>query len=98
MPSNGGSGMPSSSVARPDPSNRMQQSVLRARKCTRFGRPGSSGLGAKRERVLQSALVNFDDTPDEAEFRSEVRAFLEQHAKPRANDETDWSRNGAATD
>jgi acyl-CoA dehydrogenase len=42
--------------------------------------------------------VNFDDTPDEAAFRSEVRSFLEAHARPKAGDETDWSRNGAATD
>ncbi len=42
--------------------------------------------------------MNFDDTPDEAAFRAEVRAFLQQHATPRANDDSDWSRNGAATD
>jgi alkylation response protein AidB-like acyl-CoA dehydrogenase len=42
--------------------------------------------------------VNFEDTPDEAAFRAEVRAFLEAHARPKAGDDTDWSRNGAATD
>lgn len=42
--------------------------------------------------------MNFDDTPEEAAFRAEVREFLAAHAKPKAGDETDWSRNGAATD
>ncbi len=42
--------------------------------------------------------MNFDDTPDEAAFRAEVREFLGAHAKPKAGDETDWSRNGASTD
>ena len=27
--------------------------------------------------------MNFDDTPEEAAFRAEVRAFLDQHAKPK---------------
>jgi alkylation response protein AidB-like acyl-CoA dehydrogenase len=30
--------------------------------------------------------VNFDDTPEEAAFRAEARAFLEKHAKPRSAD------------
>lgn len=42
--------------------------------------------------------MDFEDTPAEAAFRSEVREFLEAHAKPKAGDETDWSRNGASTD
>jgi acyl-CoA dehydrogenase len=42
--------------------------------------------------------MNFDDTPEEAAFREEVRAFLTAHAKPKAGDDTDWSRNGASTD
>ncbi len=42
--------------------------------------------------------MDFEDTPAEAAFRSEVRGFLEAHAKPKAGDETDWSRNGASTD
>lgn len=42
--------------------------------------------------------MNFDDTPAEAAFRDEVRAFLAEHARPKAGDQSDWSRNGAATD
>ena len=42
--------------------------------------------------------MDFDDTPAEAEFRAEVRAFLEAHATPKRGDERDWSRDGAATD
>lgn len=42
--------------------------------------------------------MNFDDTPELAEFRAEVREFLAAHAKPKAGDETDWSRNASATD
>lgn len=48
--------------------------------------------------MFYSGPVNFEDTPEEAEFRAEVRAFLERHARPKAGDDTDWSRNGAATD
>jgi alkylation response protein AidB-like acyl-CoA dehydrogenase len=42
--------------------------------------------------------VDFDDSPELAAFRSEVRAFLDAHAELRRGDERDWSRNGAATD
>ena len=42
--------------------------------------------------------MDFDDTPEEAAFRVEAHAFLEAHAKPKAGDESDWSRNAAATD
>ncbi|MEZ5321013.1 MAG: acyl-CoA dehydrogenase family protein [Microthrixaceae bacterium] len=42
--------------------------------------------------------MDFDDTPEEAAFRAEVRAFLGSHARPKAGDESDWSRNGASTD
>src|SRR3954465_15184883 len=42
--------------------------------------------------------MNFDDTTEEAAFRAEVREFLAANAKPKAGDETDWSRNGASTD
>ncbi len=42
--------------------------------------------------------MDFDDTPAEAEFRAEVRTFLEAHASLKRGDESDWSRNGAATD
>lgn len=42
--------------------------------------------------------MNFDDTPDEAAFRAEVRAFLAAHAEPKTGDERDWSRNGASVD
>jgi acyl-CoA dehydrogenase len=36
--------------------------------------------------------VDFEDTPDEAAFRAEARAFLEGHAEPRHGDDRDWSR------
>ena len=42
--------------------------------------------------------MDFDDTPAEATFRAEVRAFLEAHAEPRRGDDRDWSRNVASTD
>jgi len=42
--------------------------------------------------------VDFEDSPDLAAFRSEVRDFLDAHAELRRGDERDWSRNGATTD
>jgi alkylation response protein AidB-like acyl-CoA dehydrogenase len=42
--------------------------------------------------------VDFEDTPELATFRKEVRSFLDEHASPRHGDERDWSRNGASTD
>jgi acyl-CoA dehydrogenase len=42
--------------------------------------------------------VDFEDTPELAAFRAEVRAFLDAHAELRRGDDRDWSRNGAATD
>jgi acyl-CoA dehydrogenase len=42
--------------------------------------------------------VDFDDTPDEAAFRAEVREFLEAHATLKRGDDSDWSRHGASTD
>jgi acyl-CoA dehydrogenase len=36
--------------------------------------------------------VDFEDTPDEAAFRAEARAFLEAHAEPKRGDDRDWSR------
>ena len=42
--------------------------------------------------------MDFDDSPELAVFRAEVRAFLDAHARLRLGDERDWSRNGAATD
>lgn len=42
--------------------------------------------------------MDFEDTPELAEFRAEARSFLEAHATPRHGDDRDWSRNGAATD
>src|SRR5580704_11593440 len=57
----------------------------------------SEGIGARREpyhsahqsvharrcRTTREAPLDFDDSPAEAEFRAEVRAWLEQHAEPR---------------
>ena len=42
--------------------------------------------------------MDFEDSPDLAAFRSEVRDFLDAHAELRRGDERDWSRNGATTD
>lgn len=42
--------------------------------------------------------MDFDDTADLAEFRAEVREFLDQHATLRRGDDSDWSRHGASTD
>ena len=42
--------------------------------------------------------MDFEDTPELATFRKEVRSFLDEHASPRHGDERDWSRNGASTD
>jgi alkylation response protein AidB-like acyl-CoA dehydrogenase len=48
--------------------------------------------------VAYAAAVDFEDSPELAAFRAEVRAFLDEHAEPKRGDERDWSRNGAATD
>lgn len=42
--------------------------------------------------------MDFEDSPELAEFRAEVRSFLDAHAELRRGDDRDWSRNGAATD
>jgi len=42
--------------------------------------------------------VDFDDTPEEAAFRREVRTFLEANATPKSGTDADWSRNAAASD
>ena len=42
--------------------------------------------------------MDFEDTPELATFRKEVRSFLDEHALLRHGDERDWSRNGASTD
>jgi alkylation response protein AidB-like acyl-CoA dehydrogenase len=42
--------------------------------------------------------MDFEDTPDEAAFRAEVRAFLEAHAVPKTGTDADWSRGGMSTD
>lgn len=42
--------------------------------------------------------VDFDDSPELAVFRAEVREFLDSHAELRHGDDRDWSRNGASTD
>ena len=45
-----------------------------------------AGFAALLERVLVSAVVDFDDTPDEAAFRAEARSWLEAHAELRRAD------------
>ena len=42
--------------------------------------------------------MDFDDTPEEAAFRREVRTFLEANATPKSGTDADWSRNAAASD
>ncbi len=42
--------------------------------------------------------MDFEDSPSLAEFRAEVRDFLDAHAALRHGDDRDWSRNGATTD
>jgi acyl-CoA dehydrogenase len=42
--------------------------------------------------------VDFDDTPDEAAFRAEARAFLEAHATLRTGTDADWSRGNLVED
>ena len=48
--------------------------------------------------MAYAAPVDFEDSPELATFRAEVRAFLDAHAVLKTGDERDWSRNGAATD
>lgn len=42
--------------------------------------------------------MDFEDTPELAAFRVEVRSFLDANAELKRGDERDWSRNGAAID
>jgi alkylation response protein AidB-like acyl-CoA dehydrogenase len=42
--------------------------------------------------------VDFEDSPDEAAFREEVRAFLDAHAQPKTGTDADWSRGNMAED
>src|SRR3954471_12443789 len=41
---------------------------------------------------------DFEDTPEEAAFRSEARAFLEAHASLRTGTDADWSRGNLSAD
>jgi len=42
--------------------------------------------------------VDFEDTPEEAAFRAEARAFLEAHASLRTGTDADWSRGNLSED
>jgi alkylation response protein AidB-like acyl-CoA dehydrogenase len=42
--------------------------------------------------------MDFEDSPEEAAFRAEVRAFLESQAAPKTGTDADWSRGGMSTD
>ena len=42
--------------------------------------------------------MDFEDSPELAAFRKEVRTFLEGNAEPRRGDDRDWSRNVSSTD
>ena len=44
-----------------------------------------SGAAPELERVLELAAVDFDDTPEEAAFRAEARAWLEANAIPKGH-------------
>lgn len=48
--------------------------------------------------MTYASAVDFEDSPEMAEFRSLVRSFLDANAELKRGDETDWSRNGAAVD
>jgi len=48
--------------------------------------------------VAYHPAVDFEDSPELAAFRAEVRDFLDGHAELRHGDERDWSRNVTATD
>jgi len=48
--------------------------------------------------VAYPPAVDFEDSPELAAFRAEVREFLDAHAELRHGDDRDWSRNGAALD
>ena len=42
--------------------------------------------------------MDFDDSPEEAAFRKEARAFLEAHAELKTGTDADWSRGGISDD
>ncbi len=42
--------------------------------------------------------MDFEDTPEEAAFRAEVRSFLEAHASLKTGTDADWSRGNMAED
>ncbi len=42
--------------------------------------------------------MDFEDSPELAAFRKEVRTFLEGNAEPRRGDDRDWSRNVSSAD
>lgn len=48
--------------------------------------------------MTYASTVDFEDSPEMADFRSQVRSFLDANAELKRGDETDWSRNGAAVD
>lgn len=48
--------------------------------------------------MTYASFVDFEDSPEMAEFRSLVRSFLDENAELKRDDETDWSRNSAAVD
>ena len=82
----GGSASPGTGTSRPGRSGAPSQSFLRL--ADRVP-PGSLPIGADRRhgpdrRQIRTcsnlAVVDFDDTPDEAAFRAEARAWLDAHA------------------
>ena len=42
--------------------------------------------------------MDFNDTPEEAAFRAEARAWLEANARPRTGGDDDWSTQRHHTD
>jgi alkylation response protein AidB-like acyl-CoA dehydrogenase len=42
--------------------------------------------------------VDFEDTPEQAAFRAEARAFLEAHAPPRTGDDMSWTKGVLSLD
>lgn len=48
--------------------------------------------------MTYASPVDFEDSPELADFRAQVKAILDANAQLKRGDERDWSRNGAAVD
>ena len=57
-----------------------------------------TGVGAKLERVLDSAAVDFDDSPGRGRVPGRGPGVPRRPRHAEAGDDSDWSRHGASTD